>query len=264
MAAVVEACGLTKRYGALVAVDDLSFELPAGTVTGFLGPNGAGKTTTLRMLLGLAAPDAGTALVFGEPYAHLREPGRRVGVVLEAADLHPGRSGRDHLRTLAVAGGIPRARVEEVLRLVELDAAADRRVKGYSLGMRQRVGLAAALVLGARLLVRGVPRRGVDQRLVGARDELVERALDRWQRGADREQRGAPLAPGGRSGHAVGGRRARGVGLRIHCHHASPGRCACILAACWGNLSPEVRSRNGGGMVGRSARESTSTTSISS
>src|SRR5689334_23378794 len=121
MTVVLAADALTKRFGDLRAVDGLSFALEAGTVTGFLGPNGAGKTTTLRMLLGLAAPTSGSALVFGRRYEELDEPARRVGAVLEATDFHPGRRGRDHLRTLAVATRIPPSRVDEVLRLVELD-----------------------------------------------------------------------------------------------------------------------------------------------
>ncbi len=114
---------LTKRFGSVLAVDDLSFRLEAGTVTGFLGPNGAGKTTTLRMLLGLVRPTAGTALVFGRPYRKHRDPARRVGAVLEAADFHPGRSGREHLITLALAARLPVSRVDEVLELVELAQA---------------------------------------------------------------------------------------------------------------------------------------------
>jgi ABC-2 type transport system ATP-binding protein len=153
---------LTKRFGAVAAVDDLSFSVAHGTVTGFLGPNGAGKTTTLRALLGLAAPTSGQALVFGSPYRRLPDAARRVGAVLEATDFHPGRSGRDHLRSLAVAAGIPGARVEEVLRLVELEDAAGRRVKGYSLGMRQRLGLAAALLGDPELLVLDEPANGLD------------------------------------------------------------------------------------------------------
>ena len=153
---------LTKRFGKLTAVDDLSFALEPGTITGFLGPNGAGKTTTLRMLLGLAAPTSGRALVFGEPYAALERPALRVGSVLEATDFHPGRSGRDHLRTLARAVDLTDERVEEVLRLVELDAAASRRVKGYSLGMRQRLGLASALLGDPELLVLDEPANGLD------------------------------------------------------------------------------------------------------
>jgi ABC-2 type transport system ATP-binding protein len=153
---------LTKRFGKLVAVDDLSFALPSGTVTGFLGPNGAGKTTTLRMLLGLAAPSHGRALVFGRRYRELDAPARRIGAVLEATDFHPGRRGRDHLRTLAIAAGIPTSRVHETLRLVELDPVARRRVKTYSLGMRQRLGLAAALLRDPELLILDEPASGLD------------------------------------------------------------------------------------------------------
>jgi ABC-2 type transport system ATP-binding protein len=162
MAPVVSALGLTKRFGALTAVSDLTFELASGSVTGFLGPNGAGKTTTLRMLLGLAAPTRGRALVFGRAYAELERPATRVGAVLEAADLHPGRSGRDHLRVLAAAAGVPRGRVEEVLALVDLAGAADRRVLGWSLGMRQRLGLAAALLGDPELLILDEPANGLD------------------------------------------------------------------------------------------------------
>ena len=153
---------LTKRFGSLLAVDSLSFALAPGTITGFLGPNGAGKTTTLRMLLGLAAPSAGSALILGRAYGELDQPALRVGAVLEATDFHPGRSGRDHLRMLSRAARLPDARVEEVLRLVELDGAAGRRVKGYSLGMRQRLGLAAALLGDPELLVLDEPANGLD------------------------------------------------------------------------------------------------------
>ena len=159
---VVQAESLTKRFGDVVAVDDLSFELEEGTITGFLGPNGAGKTTTLRMVLGLATPTSGRTFVFGRPYAELAQPSRRVGAVLEATDFHPGRSGRDHLRMLAEAVDLPRSRVEEVLRLVELQAAARRRVGTYSLGMRQRLGLAAALLGDPELLILDEPANGLD------------------------------------------------------------------------------------------------------
>ena len=138
------------------------FALEAGTITGFLGPNGAGKTTTLRMLLGLAAPTSGRALVFDELYAELDRPALRVGAVLEATDFHPGRSGRDHLRTLSRAADVPDSRVDEVLSLVELQSAARRRVKGYSLGMRQRLGLAAALLGEPELLILDEPANGLD------------------------------------------------------------------------------------------------------
>jgi ABC-2 type transport system ATP-binding protein len=153
---------LSKRFGELTAVADLSFELGAGTITGFLGPNGAGKTTTLRMLLGLAAPTSGRALVFDRTYAQLEHPALRIGAVLEATDFHPGRTGRDHLRTLGLAAGLPDSRVDEVLHLVELQDAAKRRVKGYSLGMRQRLGLAAALLGDPELLILDEPANGLD------------------------------------------------------------------------------------------------------
>jgi len=162
MGPVLSAVELTKRFGAVTAVDDLSFEVEAGSVTGFLGPNGAGKTTTLRMLLGLAEPTHGRALVFGRRFAELERPAARVGAVLEASDLHPGRTGRDHLRVLARAARVPLGRVGEVLTLVELGDVADRRVAGYSLGMRQRLGLAAALLGDPELLILDEPGNGLD------------------------------------------------------------------------------------------------------
>jgi ABC-2 type transport system ATP-binding protein len=159
---VATARAVTKRYGELVAVEELTFALEAGTVTGFLGPNGAGKTTTLRLLLGLAEPTSGEALVFGRRYRELEQPARRVGAVLESNDFHPGRSGRDHLRALALAAELPASRVEEVLALVELERAAHRRVRTYSLGMRQRLGLAGALLGDPELLVLDEPANGLD------------------------------------------------------------------------------------------------------
>jgi ABC-2 type transport system ATP-binding protein len=159
---VVVAESLTKRFGDVLAVDDLSFALEPGTITGFLGPNGAGKTTTLRMLLGLAAPTKGRALVFEQPYAEIEHPALRIGAVLEATDFHPGRSGRDHLRMLGQAVGVPDSRADEVLALVELRDAGPRRVKSYSLGMRQRLGLAAALLGEPDLLVLDEPANGLD------------------------------------------------------------------------------------------------------
>ncbi len=158
----IEVRELTKRYGSTVAVDDLTFSIPAGRVTGFLGPNGAGKTTTLRALLGLVRPTAGEAKVAGEPYRRLLDPLRRVGAVLEADSFHPARSGRNHLRVLAVAGGIPMARVDEVLDQVELSGAARRKVGGYSLGMRQRLSVAGALLGEPELLVLDEPANGLD------------------------------------------------------------------------------------------------------
>ena len=145
-----------------MAVDDLTFSLEAGTITGFLGPNGAGKTTTLRLLLGLAEPTDGEALVLGRRYRELDQPAQRVGAVLESNDFDPGRSGGDHLRALAIAAEIPSSRVDEVLELVELAGTADRRVKTYSLGMRQRLGLAAALLGNPGLLILDEPANGLD------------------------------------------------------------------------------------------------------
>jgi ABC-2 type transport system ATP-binding protein len=159
---VLSCRALTKRYGDLVALEDVTFSLERGTVTGFLGPNGAGKTTTLRVLLGLAEPTAGEALVFGRRYRELEQPIRHVGAVLESTDFHPGRSGRDHLRTLALAAGLLLSRVEEALELVELSGVANRRVKTYSLGMRQRLGLAVALLGDPELLILDEPANGLD------------------------------------------------------------------------------------------------------
>jgi ABC-2 type transport system ATP-binding protein len=159
---VIEVEGLTKRYGSTLAVDDLSFKVVPGTVTGFLGPNGAGKSTTMRAILGLVHPTAGRTAVLGVPYVELDQPPQRVGALLETFDAHPGRSGRNHLRVLAVASGISRSRVEEVLALVDMSGAAKRRVKGYSLGMRQRLGLAAALLGDPEVLVLDEPANGLD------------------------------------------------------------------------------------------------------
>jgi len=154
--------GLTKRYGAVTAVDDLSFTVRAGAVTGFLGPNGAGKTTTLRMVLGLARPTAGGATILGRPFTALPDPARSVGANLEICGMHPGRSGRNHLRALAAIAGLPAARVDEVLELVEMREAANRRAGGYSTGMRQRLGLAAALLGDPEVLVLDEPANGLD------------------------------------------------------------------------------------------------------
>jgi len=175
----LEVRGLTKRYGRTVAVDDLSFAVEAGRVTGFLGPNGAGKTTTMRALLGLLRPSAGDALVEGSPPVEMGDPLRTIGAALEATAFHPGRSGRNHLRTLAAAAAIPRARVEEVLEMVELTGAADRRVKGYSLGMRQRLALAAALLGEPRILILDEPANGLDpQGMRWLRDLLRAQAAE--------------------------------------------------------------------------------------
>ena len=154
--------GLTKEYGEVRAVDDLSFDVEAGKVTGFLGPNGAGKSTTMRMVMGLDRPTAGTATVNGRRYVDLPEPLREVGALLDAGAMHPGRTGRAHLRIGARTNGIPQARVEEVIDQVGLGAAARRRVKGYSLGMRQRLGIAAALLGDPQVLLFDEPVNGLD------------------------------------------------------------------------------------------------------
>jgi len=159
---VLEVRDLTKRYGANLAVDGLSFKAQPGRVLGFLGPNGAGKTTTLRMLLGLTLPTSGDAVVDSVPYRTLADPIRVVGAVLEGPQFHPGRTGRNHLRVLATAAGLPPARVDEALRVVELDGAGDKRVKAYSLGMRQRLSLAGALLGEPRALVLDEPANGLD------------------------------------------------------------------------------------------------------
>jgi ABC-2 type transport system ATP-binding protein len=160
--AVISIEGLTKRFGEVVAVDDLSFEVDQGTVVGFLGPNGAGKTTTLRMLLGLVTPTAGNAKIDGRPYRALADPVRHVGALLEASSFHPGRSARNHLRVVATAAGLPLARADAVLAQVGLTQAAHRRVGGFSLGMRQRLGLATALLGDPQVLILDEPANGLD------------------------------------------------------------------------------------------------------
>jgi ABC-2 type transport system ATP-binding protein len=152
---------LTKRYGAVTALDDLNADVAPGRITAFLGANGSGKTTTMRLLLGLTEPNAGTALVDGRPYASLEHPLRSVGAVIDQG-FHPNRSARNHLRLTAAQAQVPRARVESVLELVELTPAADRRVGGFSLGMRQRLALASALIGDPSVLVMDEPFNGLD------------------------------------------------------------------------------------------------------
>ena len=159
---MIEVEHLTKRYGKTVAVSDLSFRVTPGRITGFLGPNGAGKTTTLKAILALVRPSSGTTRVLGKPYRELDDPARKIGAVLETSRYHPGRSGRNHLRVLAAQAGIPRSRVEEVLELVSMKEPAKRRVGGYSLGMKQRLGLAAALLGEPELLILDEPANGLD------------------------------------------------------------------------------------------------------
>jgi ABC-2 type transport system ATP-binding protein len=160
--AVIELHDLTKRFGDLVAVDDLSFEVDSGQVVGFLGPNGAGKTTTLRMLLGLATPTEGSATINGRRYQELDQPLHVVGAVLDASDAHPGRTARNHLRIQAMLGEVNRSRIDEVLDLVDLASAADRHVGEFSLGMRQRLGLATALLTDPEILILDEPANGLD------------------------------------------------------------------------------------------------------
>jgi len=159
---MIEAVGLSKRYGATQAVDDLSFTVPPGVVTGFLGPNGAGKSTTMRLILGLDAPTAGSATVNGRRYAEFRRPLFEVGAMLEAKAFHGGRSAYNHLLSLALSNGIGRARVADVLDLVGLDKAARRRAGGFSLGMGQRLGIAAALLGDPPVLMLDEPVNGLD------------------------------------------------------------------------------------------------------
>ncbi|MDP8967709.1 MAG: ATP-binding cassette domain-containing protein [Actinomycetota bacterium] len=176
--APVEIRGLSKRFGNVLAVSDLSFDVEAGRVTGFLGPNGAGKSTTLRALLGLVRPTSGTATFEGARYEQLERPTTKVGAVLEDAAFHPGRTGRNHLRVLAVTGRHPPERVDVVLQSVGLTAAADRRVKGYSMGMRQRLAIAAALLGDPEVLILDEPTNGLDPPGIA------------WMRGMVREQAG--------------------------------------------------------------------------
>jgi ABC-2 type transport system ATP-binding protein len=158
----IDVTGLTKHFGEVTALDDLTFSVRPGVVTGFLGPNGAGKTTTLRCLLGLVAPTSGSATVDGRLYRDLENPLSQVGAALEASSFHPGRSARAHLQVMALAAGLPRSRVDLLLGQVGLAEFADRRVGGYSLGMRQRLGLAQALLGDPPVLVLDEPANGLD------------------------------------------------------------------------------------------------------
>ncbi|MCC8908201.1 ABC transporter ATP-binding protein [Curtobacterium sp. GD1] len=159
---MIEIQNLTKRYGEKVAVDDVSFTVCPGVVTGFLGPNGAGKSTTMRAVMGLDSPTSGSAVVDGRPYRELRDPLRRVGALLEAKAVHKGRSAYDHLRALAATHRIPKARVEEVIGMTGLERVAKQRVGGFSLGMGQRLGIAAALLGDPQTLILDEPVNGLD------------------------------------------------------------------------------------------------------
>jgi len=173
---VIEVRALTKSFGDQNAVDGLTFSAPAGKVTGFLGPNGAGKTTTFRCLLGLAEPTSGTALIAGHRYRDLESPRRRVGAVLESNGFHPARTARDHLRVIARAARLDTARIDPLLEVVGLTGAADRRVGGYSLGMRQRLGLATAMLGDPEVVVLDEPANGLDPEGVS----WVRRILRIW------------------------------------------------------------------------------------
>jgi ABC-2 type transport system ATP-binding protein len=153
---------LTKTYGRRTVVEDLSFELAEGRITGFVGPNGAGKSTTMRMMVGLVRPDRGQVRYRGSTYTELRDPARTIGVVLDARAMHPGRSARNHLRAMAALSSLPEGRVDEVLHAVGLDAAADQRVGGFSLGMRQRLAIAGALLGDPEVLMLDEPANGLD------------------------------------------------------------------------------------------------------
>jgi ABC-2 type transport system ATP-binding protein len=160
--AIIEVTGLTKRYGPVTAVDRLSFTVDAGQVVGFLGPNGAGKTTALRMLVGLIRPDSGSAMICGRAYTDLTAPAAQVGAVFEASSFHPGRTARNHLRVQALAADADAARIDDVLELVDLSHAAGKRVGTFSLGMRQRLGLATALLANPEVLILDEPANGLD------------------------------------------------------------------------------------------------------
>jgi ABC-2 type transport system ATP-binding protein len=171
---------VTKRYGGFTAVDDVSFTARSGRVTGFLGPNGAGKSTTMRVMTGLTRPDSGHALIDGRPYADLPTPGREVGVLLDASAQHAGRTGREILRIARLTMGLPAARVEEMLARVSLtDDEADRRVRNYSLGMRQRLGIATALLGDPHVLILDEPANGLDPAGIRWMRDLLREYADR-------------------------------------------------------------------------------------
>jgi ABC-2 type transport system ATP-binding protein len=253
---MIEACGLVKRYRSAVAVDGLSFTVRAGVVTGFLGPNGSGKSTTMRLLLGLDAPDAGEARINGRRYADLPWPLREVGSMLEARSFHPGRSAHDHLLALSQANGIPARRVGEVLDLVGLAGVAGKRAGTFSLGMGQRLGLAAALLGDPGLLVLDEPANGLDPEAIVWLRTLV-RSLAAEGRGvlisshlisemaltADRVVvigRGKLIAE-----TSVAGLSARAAGRRVLVRSPDPGS----LAAALGVAGARVEHSAGGSLL---------------
>ena len=209
--AAISVRGLTKQFGAITAVNDLSFEVKEGSITGFLGPNGAGKTTTLRMLLGLVHATAGTALIDGVAYRSLGRPAFTVGAALEATGFHPGRTARSHLRVLAVPNRIPVHRVDEVLEQVDLTDVARRRVGGFSLGMRQRLMLAGALLGDPPILVLDEPTNGLDPAGVHWLRQLLR---DRADRGGDDPGVQSPAGRARDVGRCRGDHQERSAGDR--------------------------------------------------
>ena len=206
---------LSKTYRRRTVVDDLSFELTAGRITGFVGPNGAGKSTTMRMMVGLARPDTGQVTYRGSHYADLADPARTVGVVLDARAMHPGRSARNHLRAMAAMSALPSARVDEVLHLVGLDAAADQRVGGFSLGMRQRLAIAGALLGEPEVLMLDEPANGLDPDGIRWLRTMLTGFADRRRHGVRLEPlhhrtRDLRPRPGGRRQRSPHHRRAAG------------------------------------------------------
>jgi ABC-2 type transport system ATP-binding protein len=228
---MIELNGLTKRYGPTLAVDDLSFRVQPGKVTGFLGPNGAGKSTSMRMVLGLDRPTAGQALVDSRRYQELRAPMRVVGALLDAGAVHPRRSARDHLLALARSNGIARSRVEEVLGLVGLDTVAGRRAGSYSLGMRQRLGIAAALLGDPGIVVFDEPVNGLDpDGIRWVRQLLKDLAAEgrtvfvsSHLMSEDERDGGHRRPPGGDRPRPAGGRCAHRPGHRRQLPHGGAG-----------------------------------------
>lgn len=176
--AAISVRGLTKRYGSQVAVDRLTFDVPTGRVVGFLGPNGAGKSTTLRMIVGLTAPTSGTATLFGTPFHELDDPTRTVGSIVDGVDYHPGRRAIEELRISAQAAGLPRSRCDEVIEIVGLEQAARKRVGKFSLGMRQRLGIAQALLGDPKILLLDEPANGLDPEGIHWVRELLRHLAD--------------------------------------------------------------------------------------
>jgi ABC-2 type transport system ATP-binding protein len=239
---VIEVNGLTKRYGHVLAVNDLSFTVPPGQVTGFLGPNGAGKSTTMRMILGLNRPSAGTATIDGRPFSERRAGLRHVGALLDAGDVHPGRNAVAHLSALARGNGLPRRRVRQVLEEVGLAGAARRRVGGFSLGMRQRLGIASALLGDPPVLMFDEPVNGLDPEGVRWVRDLFRRLaaegrtvlvsshlMSEMQNTADRlvvVGRGSLIAE-----ETVAEFAARGTRARVTVRTPEPARLAAALTA---------------------------------